>query len=42
MHATHAIDTKMLHWTTESRREDPPQADISENPMVEVNVVNNF
>ena len=42
MHATHAIDTKMLHWNKESRREDPSQADITENPMVEVNAVKNF
>ena len=39
MHATHAIDTKILHLTKKSRREDPPQADITENPMVEVNAV---
>ena len=42
MHATHCEERCHLHWTKESRRENPQQADTTENPMVEVNAVKNF
>ena len=38
MHATHCEERYHLHWNKESRREDPRQAAITENPIVEVNV----
>ena len=47
MHATHRIDVKNVitdaaHWSRESYHEGPHQADITENPIVEVNAVKNF